>query len=97
LFRLVLGGTLGGGYGTAGVSDAGRAGRHPAAGAVIKSLAPGLLARVAVGLLIGGVGFLTIADAGWAHAIGVICLLGFVVTGFAAVGPGELAEQGDGG
>ncbi len=42
-------------------------------------------ARVALALLIAGFGLLNVADAGWAHAIGVVCLLSFVVTGFRAL------------
>jgi hypothetical protein len=34
---------------------------------------------------------LTAADAAWAHAVGVIALLAFIVLGFIAVGPAELA------
>jgi cytochrome d ubiquinol oxidase subunit II len=92
LFRLVLGGTFTGGYGTGAPPAA-----APGPVVVARASATGLLGRAAVALLIGGLGFLTIADAGWAHAIGVVCLLGFVVTGFAAVGPTELAQQGDSG
>jgi hypothetical protein len=35
--------------------------------------------------VIVGVGLLNVADAGWAHALGVVCLLGFVVSAFAAI------------
>jgi cytochrome d ubiquinol oxidase subunit II len=45
----------------------------------------GLLTRVALACLIAGFGLLNVADAGWAHAIGVVCLLAFVVLGFRAV------------
>jgi cytochrome bd ubiquinol oxidase subunit II len=45
---------------------------------------PGLTGRVAVGLLVAGFGLLNVADAGWAHAIGAVCLLGSIVTGFPA-------------
>jgi len=48
-----------------------------------------LMGRLAASLLVAGVGFLNIAEAGWAHAIGVACLLGFVATGFAAAAPLE--------
>ncbi len=44
-----------------------------------------LLTRVAVACLIAGIGLLTIADAGWAHAVGVASLLGFVVAAFVAI------------
>src|SRR5512133_1400994 len=37
-------------------------------------LAPRLLVRAAVACLIAGFGLLTVADAGWAHAIGLLCL-----------------------
>jgi hypothetical protein len=35
--------------------------------------------------VIAGVGLLNFADASWAHAIGVACLLAFVVAAFLAV------------
>ena len=47
----------------------------------------GLLARVALACLILTLGFLTLADAGWAHAVGVVTLLAAVVTGFRAALP----------
>jgi cytochrome bd ubiquinol oxidase subunit II len=46
---------------------------------------PGLLARVAVALLIAGFGLLNIANAQWAHAVGIVCLFCFVVVGFRAI------------
>jgi cytochrome d ubiquinol oxidase subunit II len=49
----------------------------------------GLLARVSLACLLLTLGFLTIADAGWAHAIGVAALVGAVVTGFRAAVPVE--------
>jgi cytochrome bd ubiquinol oxidase subunit II len=42
--------------------------------------------RVAGTCLIAGVGLLNVADAGWAHAIGVVCLIAFVAVGFIAIG-----------
>jgi cytochrome bd ubiquinol oxidase subunit II len=45
----------------------------------------GVLARAALACLIAGVALLNGADAGWAHAIGVVSLLGFVLFGFRAV------------
>jgi cytochrome d ubiquinol oxidase subunit II len=57
---------------------------------------PALLARVALALLIAGLGFLTVADARWAHAIGVVAFLLFVVCGFLALVPALLPdERGD--
>lgn len=49
--------------------------------------------RVAVALLIVGVGMLNAADASWAHLIGVLALFGFVVAGFVALVPGAIAED----
>ena len=41
-----------------------------------------------------GVGFLNAASAPWAHAIGVVCLFGFIIVAFAAIVPRALAEDG---
>jgi cytochrome bd ubiquinol oxidase subunit II len=41
--------------------------------------------RVAVACLIAGIGLLNVADARWAHGVGVVCLMAFVVTGFRAI------------
>jgi cytochrome d ubiquinol oxidase subunit II len=46
---------------------------------------PTLLARGAAAFLIAGIGLLNVADARWAHAVGVISLFGFVISGFLAV------------
>jgi cytochrome d ubiquinol oxidase subunit II len=62
-------------------------------GSLIAASSSGLAGRSAVALLVGGIGLLTIADAGWAHAVGVISLCGFVVTGFVAVAPARLAAS----
>jgi len=48
--------------------------------------------RVAVACLVSGFGLLNVADAGWAHGLGVVCLLGFVVIGFRAVIVNALAD-----
>jgi cytochrome d ubiquinol oxidase subunit II len=56
---------------------------------------PALMTRVAAPLLIAGFGFLNVAEAGWAHAIGAVCLLGFVASGFAAAAPLEDQGRGD--
>jgi cytochrome d ubiquinol oxidase subunit II len=55
---------------------------------------PGLLARVAIACLIVGFGLLNVADAPWAHAVGVVGLLAFVVTAFLAIVPPALAHDG---
>jgi cytochrome d ubiquinol oxidase subunit II len=53
----------------------------------------GVLARVAIACLIAGVGFLNVADAGWAHAIGLVSLFGFIVSAFAAIALPALGVQ----
>jgi cytochrome d ubiquinol oxidase subunit II len=78
LFRLVLGGRLGyGGEVAAGAP------RQAAAAA----LRHGMLGRVAAALLVAGFGLLTVAEAGWAHGLGVFALLAFIVLGFLAAVP----------
>ena len=56
---------------------------HAPAG--LRDFRPRLLIRISVACLIAGFGLLTVADAGWAHAIGVVCLFAFVITGFGAI------------
>ena len=93
LFGLVLRGRLG--EPGAGAADAAPADRGTGAAAVL-GRAPAstpLQARLAVALLIIGVGFLNGADAAWAHAIGVLALFGFMVIGFAAIVPRALADD----
>jgi cytochrome d ubiquinol oxidase subunit II len=58
--------------------------RHTA-GEVLRASRPGLLGRSALALLIATLGFLNVADSGWAHAVGVACLLAFIVVGFIAI------------
>ena len=58
-------------------------GRLDARGA--PSVRPRLLARLALAFLIAGLGFLNVADASWAHAVGVVSFAGFIVAGFLAV------------
>jgi cytochrome bd ubiquinol oxidase subunit II len=86
LFRLVLRGRLDHGA-RAPVTP-------PAIGELLSASAPDLLARAAGACLLAGFGFLTIAEAGWAHAIGVTALLGFIVCGFLADVPPQLAALG---
>lgn len=83
LFRLALGGRLEEGDGEADESPA----PVPSRPWVMDS---GLPARAAGACAVVGIGFLTVAEAGWAHAIGVLALLAAVVLGFLAVAPGEL-------
>jgi cytochrome d ubiquinol oxidase subunit II len=84
LFRLVLAGRLGHG-------PEPQQGPARAATALVVASRAGLLGRIAGACLLAGFGFLTVAESGWAHAIGVIALLGFLVCGFLAVAPAQLA------
>ncbi|HZV75617.1 MAG TPA: cytochrome d ubiquinol oxidase subunit II [Conexibacter sp.] len=86
LFTLTLRGRLG--Y----EQDAGAA-PTPTVGPVqvLSASRTGLLARVSIACLLLTLGFLTLADAGWAHAIGVATLFACVITGFRAAVPVEPA------
>jgi cytochrome bd ubiquinol oxidase subunit II len=85
LFRLFLG----------GVFDRPPATRPPTAGAIaLPASAAGRLARAASACLVIGIGFLTVAEAGWAHAIGATALLAFVALGFLAAVPLALQRGG---
>jgi len=87
LFTLTLRGRLG--YEEAGTQP------PPAPAGAVSALAasrPGLLARISVACLVVTLGFLTVADAGWAHAVGVAALLACVLTGFRAALPIEPAD-----
>ncbi|MBV8218926.1 MAG: cytochrome d ubiquinol oxidase subunit II [Solirubrobacterales bacterium] len=46
---------------------------------------PATLIRTAIASLIAGTALLNIADAPWAHTIGILCLAGFMLLGFQAV------------
>jgi cytochrome bd ubiquinol oxidase subunit II len=59
--------------------------------AIVARSRSGLAGRAAGACAIIGLGMLTAADAAWAHAVGVVGLLAFIVLGFIAVGPAELA------
>ncbi|MHB8242065.1 MAG: cytochrome d ubiquinol oxidase subunit II [Solirubrobacteraceae bacterium] len=76
LFRLVLKGRLDHGAS----SSAGM--RGPGAGSLLSVSAGGLLVRLAVVCLLAGFGFLSIAEAGWAHLLGALALFGFLISGF---------------
>jgi cytochrome d ubiquinol oxidase subunit II len=84
LFRLALGGQLGPGGGR----DLERSGAAASRGKTRLTLS----GRLAAGFLIAGVGFLTVADASWAHAIGVASLFGFIGCGYRAALPSDLFE-----
>jgi cytochrome d ubiquinol oxidase subunit II len=100
LFRLVLGGRLdhGDGHGSGDLEGHGErplaSGGRASLSGLLAASSSGLLGRVAGALLLAGFGFLTIAEAGWAHAIGVFALFGFLGCGFLALAPSELAESG---
>jgi len=79
LFRLTLAGRL---------DEGGPAGPAPSAPGRPEAR-HGLLPRLALACLIAGFGLLTIADAAWAHALGVTALFAFVVAGFFALVPTE--------
>ena len=85
-FRLTLGGRLGHAHDEPAAAPAGRRD-------LVLAAAPGLLGRVAAACLLAGFGFLTVAEAGWAHAIGVVALFGFIAAGFAGTVPALL--EGD--
>ena len=52
--------------------------------------------RLAVAFLVAGIGFLTIANAAWAHAIGVACFFGFILSGYRAALPADVVETSRG-
>ena len=88
LFKLTLSGQLDHG------AKPGRAQIIPVKAVLLPSSArPGLPVRLAGACLLLNIGFLTFAEAGWAHAIGVVALLGFIAIGFVAATPGEIAKD----
>ena len=54
---------------------------------------PGCSAASPRACFVAGVGLLTVAEAGWAHAIGVVALFGFVVVGFLGAVPALLLSE----
>lgn len=87
LFTLLLGGRFDHGQNRLANNT-----RSPAV-AVLTASSNGLCGRLSLAGLLGGLGFLTAADAPWAHIIGVICLFACMIFGFIAVGPAQLAAQ----
>lgn len=63
-------------------------------GEPLRAIRSGLVARLAVAFLIAGFGLLNIANAQWTHAVGVVCLVCFVLLGFWAMVSSALGEQG---
>jgi cytochrome d ubiquinol oxidase subunit II len=88
LFRLVLAGHLDHGTPQPRSQPA-----PPTATALLGVSRPGLLARLAAGCFVIGLACLTVADARWAHLVGVFALLGFAVTGFLALVADELVAR----
>jgi cytochrome d ubiquinol oxidase subunit II len=86
LFRLTLGGRLGHGHEEQAATPVARR-------ELVLAAAPGLLGRVAAACLLAGFGLLTVAEAGWAHALGVVALFGFIVVGFAGTVPALLEGE----
>ena len=54
---------------------------------------PRLLVRFAIACLIAGIGLLNVADARWAHTVGILCLFAFIVSAFLAIIPAALGEE----
>jgi cytochrome d ubiquinol oxidase subunit II len=89
LFRLVLSGRLD--------PDAAQEGeRRGGISELLSASASGILLRLAGGAGVAGFGLLTLAEAGWAHAAGVLALVIFMLAGFAAALPTLLQDPGVG-
>jgi cytochrome d ubiquinol oxidase subunit II len=93
LFALTLRGRLGG-PGPAQPTVAGEPGAGAERPPLRDLLAPAAGARLALALLIVGVGLLNAANAPWAHAVGVVSLFGFVIVGFTVIVPRALTTDG---
>ncbi|HEY1778108.1 MAG TPA: cytochrome d ubiquinol oxidase subunit II [Solirubrobacteraceae bacterium] len=87
LFRLVLSGTLDPSQGAPAMP--------PSASELLAASGANIAARVAAAAFIGALGFLTAADAAWAHTVGLCCLLVFALAAFVAVRPIEMAREAD--
>jgi cytochrome d ubiquinol oxidase subunit II len=84
------------------LSVAGRLGDYSADGGSVDArngpvrtpgLHPARAGLLATACLIGGFGFLTVAEVGWAHAIGVTMLLAAIALGLAAAAPRLLEDN----
>jgi cytochrome d ubiquinol oxidase subunit II len=84
LFRLTLGGELRDSGQSSGEAPVGSRRRAPVSGR--------LDARLSAAFLVAGIGFLTVANAAWAHAIGVACFFGFILSGYRAALPADVAD-----
>ena len=74
-----------------------QADERPAFGGIARraTFGPRWATRAAVSCFIAGIGLLTFAEAAWAHAIGVVCLFGFIIAAFLAIVPPALADQAE--
>ena len=94
LLRLSIVGRLGYGSNSDDRDTAGEPSDDRAAG---MTLDPARAGRLASACLIGGFGFLAVAEVGWAHAIGVTLLLAAIAFGLAAAAPALLeGNESDG-
>jgi cytochrome d ubiquinol oxidase subunit II len=95
LLRLTLGGRLG--YDENELDDASGTDQPPLNDRRHRRaplpISPARAARIAVACLLGALGLLTAAEAGWAHAIGVVLLLLWIPAAFAAAVPAVLAND----
>ncbi|HXD54394.1 MAG TPA: cytochrome d ubiquinol oxidase subunit II [Solirubrobacteraceae bacterium] len=62
----------------------------------LSPLRAGLRTRLALAALLAGVGLLTVAEAPWAHGVGVACLFAAMIVGFLALDPARLAAGAPG-
>ena len=86
LFRLTLGGEL---------RDSDQSSGEAPGGSRRRALVSDRLeARLSVAFLVAGIGFLTVANAAWAHAIGVACFFGFILSGYRAALPADVVDAG---
>jgi len=82
LFRLTLGGELRVSERSSGEAPVGSGRQAP--------VSIRFDARLSVAFLVAGIGFLTVANAAWAHAIGVACFFGFILSGYRAALPTDV-------
>jgi cytochrome bd-type quinol oxidase subunit 1 len=90
LLRLSIAGRLGYGSHSDDRDTAAESSDDRAAGL---TLDPARAGGLATACLIGGFGFLTVAEVGWAHAIGVTMLLAAIALGLAAAAPALLEDD----
>jgi cytochrome bd ubiquinol oxidase subunit II len=93
LFRLVLGGRLDHGVPASAAGAAPSTSPASTARQIVAASRTGLAARAAGAAFVVGFATLTLADAGWAHVIGVLSFFCFIGLGFVAVAPAALAER----